>query len=365
MQRFSPLNQLLLGNPVERWLVALAIALAVGALLCVAKVVVGRRVTALAERSQTKLDDLAADLIGRTRFYFIVALALRAGSVALALGDNVSGGVRKVTAIAVLLQIAVWGGSVIDFWIRQWEAGRGTGASSSTTINAIGVMARGGMWTLIALLALRNVLDYDITAAITTLGVGGIAIALAVQNVLGDLFAALSIVLDKPFDVGDAISVDELSGTVEHIGLKTTRVRATGGEQVIFSNADLLRSRVRNHRRMTSRRAQFNVAVTYETPPEAAARIPGMIREIVEATPSAVFERAHFARYGPTALEFEVVYHIPKPDYALFMDTQQAVNLELLRRFGAEGIEFAVTGQTVVRLDAGTGNREALKSGNG
>ena len=167
---------------------------------------------------------------------------------------------------------------------------------------------------MLALVAL-NRLGYDVTALITGLGVGGIAIALAVQNVLGDLFAALAIVLDKPFVVGDAITVDTMTGTVEHVGLKTTRIRSVNGEQLIFSNADLLKSRIRNFKRMQERRIVFTIGVSYDTPPDTVARIPAMIREAVEAQQQVRFDRSHFMSYGDSALSFETVYFVLTADY--------------------------------------------------
>ncbi len=178
------------------------------------------------------------------------------------------------------------------------------------------------------------------------LGVTGIAVALALQNILGDLFASLSIVLDKPFVVGDYIVVDTLQGTVERIGLKTTRVRSLSGEQIVFSNADLLKSRLRNFKRMQERRVAFTFGVTYQTPEALLTRIPGIVREVITPLPSTRFDRAHFQSFGEYALLFEVVYFVTTPDYALFMDIQQAINLGLLGRFRQEGIAFAYPTQT-------------------
>lgn len=347
--QFDPLDRIILGNTLTVWLTAAGIAAAVWFVLYAVKVVVGRRLAALAARTVTEVDDVAASLIEKTRFYFITAIALRAGSVALALSGDATQAIRRITAIAVLLQIARWGNTVIAFWIKRWSRMRG--GSESATLNAISVMARGTLWVIIVLLALVNVLDYDVTALITGLGIGGVAIALAVQNILADLFAALSIVLDRPFDVGDTIAVDTFVGRVERIGLKTTRVRAVGGEEVIFSNGDLLKSRVRNLTIIDRRQVLFRIGVTYDTPPDVVARIPTMIREIIEAQPKTQFDRAHFVRFAESALEFEVNYFVAD-QYAAMMDIQQAVNLEILRRFDAEGIQFAFSTQTVIHQNA-------------
>jgi small-conductance mechanosensitive channel len=219
-------------------------------------------------------------------------------------------------------------------------------AAGATTVNALGFIARAGLWWVLLLMGLSN-LGVDITAFIAGFGIGGIAVALAVQNVLGDLFASLSIVLDKPFVIGDFIIVDDLLGTVEHVGLKTTRLRSLSGEQLVFSNSDLLNSRIRNFKRMYHRRVVFEFGVTYQTPYEKAARIGALVREIVEAQEKTRFDRAHFKEYGDFALVYEVVYHVLEPDFNVYMDIQQAINLEIFRRFEEENISFAYPTQTL------------------
>ena len=196
------------------------------------------------------------------------------------------------------------------------------------------------------LLALDN-MGVDISTLVTGLGVGGVAVALAVQNVLGDLFASLSIVLDKPFVIGDFLAVGDLVGNVEQIGLKTTRVRSLSGEQLIFSNADLLQSRIKNYGRMMQRRILFTIGVTYQTPREKLENIPTILREAIESQKNVRFDRSHFARYGDFSINFESVYFVTVPTYNTYMDTQQAINLRIHERFEQEGIEFAYPTQTL------------------
>jgi small-conductance mechanosensitive channel len=341
-----------LGNPVRAWTIASLIAGAVFLALIGIRHFLGRRLKRIAERTATDVDDVAAELITKVRWYLIVALALRSGSIALTVSPSIERAIRQVTAIAVLLQLAVWGNALIGYWLKKWAARKGTDVVGASTLNAIGLVAKGLLWAIIGVLALRNVLDYDITALLTGLGIGGIAIALAVQNVLGDLFAALSIVLDRPFEVGDTIAVDTFTGTVEHIGLKTTRIRSVTGEQVIFSNGDLLKSRVRNLKRMRERRALVTLGVTYDTAPDQVSAIPAVLRGCVEAQPLARFDRAHFSRFADSWLEFELVYFVRDPDYLTFMDTQQAVNIAILRAFGERGIEFAFPTRMVLERRA-------------
>jgi small-conductance mechanosensitive channel len=202
------------------------------------------------------------------------------------------------------------------------------------------------LWAVVMLLVLDN-LGIDITALVAGLGIGGIAVALAVQNILGDLFASLSIVLDKPFVVGDFLVVDDCLGSVEYVGLKTTRLRSLSGEQLVISNADLLKSRLRNYGRMYERRVLFALGVTYQTPREKLEKIPGIIKEAVDGQEKVRFDRAHFKAYGDFALNFETVYYVLDPDYARYMDIQQAVNLKIHEAFESEAIEFAYPTQTL------------------
>lgn len=187
----------------------------------------------------------------------------------------------------------------------------------------------------------------NITAFIASLGVGGIAVALAVQNILGDLFASLAIAVDKPFEVGDFIVVGSVSGTVQVIGLKTTRIRSLQGEQVVMSNTDLLKQTISNYRLLEERRIVFSFGVTYDTTPEQAEAIPAVVRKLVESHENLRFHRAHFKAFGASSLDYEVVYIVKDPAYGVYMDMQQSLNLGLMRELKALGVEFAFPTQTV------------------
>ncbi|MGB3051563.1 MAG: mechanosensitive ion channel family protein, partial [Polyangiales bacterium] len=230
-------------------------------------------------------------------------------------------------------------------WLEHYRQTEEDGANR-TTMNALSFIARLVLWITVFLLVIDN-LGIDVTALVAGMGIGGIAIALAVQNILSDLFASLSIVLDKPFVNGDFIVVGDMAGSVEHVGIKTTRIRSISGEQLVFSNSDLLQSRVRNFGRMEQRRVVFSLGVTYQTPAEKLERIPSLIRAAIEAQDSVRFDRSHFASYGDSALNFETVYYVESSDYAQHMDILQAINLRIYRTFEDEGIEFAYPTQTL------------------
>lgn len=238
-------------------------------------------------------------------------------------------------------------------WRRYGRTRIETDPSAVTTVYAFRIASLVALWTVAFLAAVDN-LGFDVTALLAGLGIGGVAIALATQSILGDLFASLSIVIDKPFVVGDFIRVGEDLGTVERIGLKTTRVRSLSGEQLIFGNADLLKSRIRNFKRMAERRVLFRVGVTYQTPLALLERIPGMVREIIEQQLQTRFDRGHFAEFGASEYAFEFVYHVLSPDYNPYMDVQQQVNLAIVRAFEEHGIEIAYPTRVIFSRSSGS-----------
>ncbi|NOQ97827.1 MAG: mechanosensitive ion channel [Calditrichae bacterium] len=251
------------------------------------------------------------------------------------------------------------GNSLIQYWVERYKKKKlAEDAASVTTFTALGFLLRLVLWSVIALLILDN-LGIDITTLVAGLGITGIAVALAVQNILGDLFASLSIVLDKPFVIGDFIIIDNYLGSVEHIGLKTTRLRSISGEQLVMSNSDLLNSRIRNFKRMYERRVLFSLGVTYQTPLEKLQLIPSMIKEIIVKQEHARFDRAHFKEYGDFSLNFEIVYWVQKPEYITYMNTQQAINIEIFKQFEEQGIEFAYPTQTLFM----TKEQDAINTG--
>ncbi len=334
-------------NPVWMWLLAVAIILFVWLVLRVAMRRLVARLRKLAAKTPGQFDDLIVELLAKTRFLFILVVAFYAGSLILILPDIAERALRTLFILALLVQAGYWGGGVVTFWIRRTARRKlDEDAATATSLTALGFVAKIAIWAIVVLLALDN-FGIDITALIAGLGIGGIAIALAVQNILGDLFASLSIIVDKPFVIGDFIVVGDLKGSVERIGLKTTRVRSLFGEQIIFSNSDLLSSRVRNYKQMYERRIAFSFGVTYETAPDTLEGIPETVRRIVEDQPDVRFDRCHFKSFGDFSLDFEAVYYVLVPDYNVYMDRQQAINLRLVRTFEEQGIEFAYPTQTI------------------
>lgn len=335
------------GNDLLAWSIAASIAAAVWVLLYGAKRLLVRRLGRYAAHTASYVDDLAVKMLSATHPLFIFLIGIYAGSQWLALPAKNLTLLSHMAVATLLLQVARWGDVGLHGWLHQYRVRRSEqDAASTTSTAALGFVARTVLWLVIVLMILDN-FGVNITTLVASLGIGGIAVALAIQNILGDLFSSLSIVLDKPFVVGDFITVDDIAGNVEYVGLKTTRIRALGGEQIVFSNSDLLQSRIRNYKRMQTRRIVFTIGVTYETPKEQLLAVPAILREVVEAQPQAKFDRAHFKSYGASSLDFEIVYIVQVPDYAVFMDVQQAINYALFDRFEERGIEFAYPTQTL------------------
>ena len=327
---------------------AIAAGIAAGVLLLAALVVgVARRKLRLAAETEGDVDDFLLDMVRRTSLALLIFPALHMGARALTLPEDTAALLHTLMRLSLIAQAALWSAAIVDFFLRRYHRRRvETDPAAITTIRAFRFAALSGVWCLAVLVALDN-LGIDITALVTGLGIGGVAIALATQNILGDLFASLSIVLDKPFVVGDFIRSGEHMGTVEQIGLKTTRVRSLTGEQLVFSNADLLQSRIRNYKRMEERRIAFTIGVTYQTSAAQLERIPSMVCEIIGQAGAVRIDRAHFAAFGPSSYDFEFVYYVLSADYNVYMDVQQAINLGIVRAFERAGIEFAYPTRTL------------------
>lgn len=337
----------ILGNTPMEWAVALGITAIVVLAVMLAKPILVRRLSALSQRTRSSIDDALVQALQATRLLLVAIVALSVGTQGLELG-KAGRLIEGAATLALFLQVGLWASALLVFWLekaRQRALASNSGAA--THLSAMGFIGRLVLWTLVVLLALDN-LGVNITTAIAGLGIGGIAVALAVQNILGDLFASLSIVIDKPFVIGDFIIVNEYMGAVEYVGLKTTRIRSLGGEQIIFSNSDLLNARVRNYKRMYERRVVFTFGVLYETPLDRIEPIPPMVKRLIETHGDKVrFERAHFFKFGESSLDFEVVFWVKSADYNLYMDIQQDINLALLRELETMEVGLAYPTRTL------------------
>jgi small-conductance mechanosensitive channel len=300
-----------------------------------------KRIGALTdERAHRPIAEVLRETLARTSNLAVIATAILIGLSMLDLPSPWDERLRHLWFLTLGAQLALYLHRAIAITARRYFRVHGHGAEDQqvTVAHTLAIWAlQWSVWTVFLLAMLSN-LGIDVSTFIASLGIGGVAIALAVQNILGDLFASLSIAVDKPFEVGDTIATAEFSGTVEHVGLKTTRIRADSGEQVVIANAELLRKIVRNYKRMTTRRVVFAVRANPNTPPALAARVPAALRAIVEKKDKVRFDRAHLKTFDQDFIEFEVVYYMLDANYLLFMDTQQAVILESMEMFDDLGV---------------------------
>lgn len=349
------------GNPVLDWLIAAGIMIAVWLVLLLVRKYAATVVGNIARKTDTTWDDVVAAVIPKTNSLFLLTMGVLAGSRALVLSEDADKRLLIFVGFVAFLQAGIWATHAINFFVQSHrERVIKENPASVSTVSALGMLAQLVVWVMVVLLVLQNA-GVEIGPLLAGLGVGGIAVALALQTVLKDLFASLSIMFDKPFVVGDFMIIDDLLGVVEKIGLKTTRLRSLWGEQLVFSNNDLLESRIRNFGRMYERRVAFKIGVTYQTPREKIKMVPGIFKAAIEAQKLTRFDRAHFFEYGNFSLNYEIVYYIQSPDYNVYMDIQQAINLIAHEEFEKAGIEFAYPTQTLfVAGQSGNSDRTSV-----
>ncbi len=339
------LNQTFASNTVFEWALAGVLFII---LLFVFKVFQGlvlMKLKKMAQKTKTDIDDTFISIIKTIKppFYIFVSFYLAIRSL------TIPSLIQQIIDIILIFWL-VWQAVlavqiVLDYAFRK-GIGKEEDPGTKSALRMLNAIAKGVLWALGGLFILSN-LGVNITSLIAGLGIGGIAIALAIQNILSDLFSSFAIYFDKPFVVGDFIIVGKEMGTVEKVGIKTTRLRALQGEEVVISNKELTSVRIQNFKRMEDRRTVFNIGVTYQTPTEKIKKIPGIIKDIVESVEKTRFDRVHFNKFGDSALLFEVVYYTLSSDYSVYMDVLQEVNLKIKEKFEEEEIEMAYPTQTV------------------
>ncbi|MDB5038185.1 MAG: mechanosensitive ion channel protein MscS [Bacteriovoracaceae bacterium] len=347
----SLLEPILFGHSIFSWLIALAIFLGFLIVLVLIKRILVRHLAQFVKTDQTDSAYFLINLIDKTKLFFLVTVSAVSATYYLNLSDSIHHFLKSFFIVILLIQVSFWGEAAIKYFllrlVTQRELKRGQDPSLQTTVSVLQVIAKLILYGVIALLILDN-LGFNVTTLIAGLGVGGIAVALAAQNILGDLFASLSIVLDKPFIIGDLIDVNGQKGRVERIGMKTTRIRSTTGEQIIISNTDLLRSKILNFARMTERMVVFTIGVTYQTPPEQLRKIPEILKAVITKQKKVRFDHAHFKGLGESSVNFEVVYYVMSGDYKDYIEVEEAINLEVFELFLEGKIGFAHPTRTLI-----------------
>jgi len=340
------LNQLYLNNTVYDYLISLTLFIVAVILLKIVRVVFIKRIKALAEKTATTIDDFLVDAVSRKLIPILYFAAFYLSIQRLVLGESVAVWVKTIVMIIItvisvhfLVMLVKYG--VESFWKKKSEE-----PGQAEVPRAILTIVRIILWTIAFVIILDN-MGVKITALITGLGIGGIAIALAAQAVLVDLFSYFTIFFDRPFQIGDFIVVGEYMGTVEHIGIKTSRIRSLGGEELVFSNTDLTNSRLKNYKRMQKRRVVFQIGVTYDTTLANIKEIPSIIKKIINSIADTEFDRAHFFSYGDFSLNYEIVFYVINNDYTKYMDIREKINISIMEEFEKRAIEFAFPTQTL------------------
>ncbi|MBU4611762.1 mechanosensitive ion channel family protein [Achromobacter sp. GG226] len=333
---------------VANWLIAFTVMIIAFFALRIVVSFLRRRLAHAAEHTDSLFGRVAAVVVGGTSNTLIGLVAILIGVGLLDLPPRWMERVSSLWFIVVALQVALWANRAITLGMEHYVS-RSAGVTKPQLSALASLMMWGAkvfLWAILLLAMLSN-LGVNITAFVASLGVGGIAVALAVQNILGDLFASLSIAVDKPFEVGDFIVVGSQSGTVEHVGLKTTRIRSLGGEQIVMANTAMLSSTVQNYKRLSERRVVFKFGLTYDCTAEQARQVPGIVERIIRGMDKTRFDRSHFQGFGDSSLDFETVYIVLDAGYNTYMDIQQEINLQLMTEFAALGVDFAFPTQTI------------------
>jgi small-conductance mechanosensitive channel len=305
-----------------------------------------KRLHELSKKTKTTIDDFLISVVQKIAVPLVYFGAFVVSSEMLVLHENISKLIGFILKGVVVLFIARAIVMFIDYGVNVYMKKAGFKAQAQKSLSGIVRVTKILIWAL-AIVSFCDSLGFKVTGLLAGLGIGGIAVAMAAQAVLKDLFSYFSIIIDRPFEIGDFIIVDDKMGAVVHIGIKTTRISSLGGEQIIFSNTDLTDSRVRNYKRMAKRRVVFGVGVTYDTPVKKLEEIPAVIKDIISGVEDVTFDRAHFQGYGDFSLNYEMVYYVNGNDYTKYMDIQQEINLKIFRAFEERGIEFAFPTQTI------------------
>lgn len=340
-------NTTFLGNTTLAWLTAILIIVAGLIAISVFKRFILRKLVQLSGRTATNIDDFILTLVEKSVLpaLYIVVFYFATGSLII------SPSVERVLHVAYLFVITFFVLRILTSLVKQLILSFVRSQENSETkekqARGLLIIINVAIW-IVGVVFLIDNLGYDVTTLITGLGIGGIAIALAAQTILGDLFSYFVIFFDRPFEIGDFIIVETKMGTVEYIGVKTTRIRTLSGEQLICSNTYLTNSQLHNYKRMEQRRVVFKIGVVYQTPHQQLKRIPEIVRAIIENMEDVKFDRGHFAGFGDSSLDFEFVYYVLSADYNIYMDKQQAIYFEVVEAFEAEKIDFAFPTRTVI-----------------
>lgn len=354
------LNREYLGNTALSYLTALGILLAAIIVIGIFRKIFVKRLKDWAERTETTVDDFIVRGVEKAVVPLLYFGALVFAIRTITLHPGVEKALHYITVIIVTFFIIRLITSTINFSLNAYMSRQERGEEKQRQMRGVLTIISVIVWA-VGLVFLLDNFGFNVSAVVAGLGIGGIAIALAAQTILGDLFSYFVIFFDRPFEVGDFIIVGDKRGTVEYVGIKTTRIRSLDGEQLVFSNTDLTNSRVHNYKRMERRRVVFKLGLIYQTPSSKLKEAANLVKQIIEDQPDATFDRGHFASYGDFSLNFEFVYFVEGSDYVKYMNIQQAINLKIYEEFEKREMEFAYPTQTIFMSKENSSNGETQK----
>ena len=334
------LNEVLWGNTVQKYLIAAGFFVIGLIVVTIFKKIILVQLKKWATKTATTIDDFIVIGIRKSIVPLLYYGSLYIAIKTLTLSPYAEDVLGMITIIAVIFFAIRLLTSTLDFSITTYSKQDHTSEQKGKQLKSLSALARFFVWG-IGLIFLLDNLGVDISAVVAGLGIGGIAVALAAQAILGDLFSYFTIFFDKPFEIGDFVTVDDKTGTIEHIGIKSTRIRALSGEQLVLSNTDLTSSRIHNYKKLQRRRVVFQLGVIYQTTADKLKIIPEIVKQIIVDHSDAEFDRGHFKAFGDFSLNFEFVYFVSSSDYKVYMDIQEVINLNIYEKFEKEGIEFA------------------------
>ena len=340
------LDQSYWGNSLRDYLIAAGVTIVTLLIISVINILVVRKLKRITEKTDNRIDDYLIALVQKSIMPLLFVGCIYAGVRTLRIEARYLKFIENIWMVIFTFFAIRLIASLVEFLLKGYVKRRFAASDRRKEVRGMLLILKAILWVLGFVFLLDN-MGYNVTTVITGLGIGGIAVALAAQTVLGDLFAYFIIFFDRPFEIGDFIIVGDKMGTIETVGLKTTRIRSLGGEEVIFSNKDLTEARLHNYKRMGRRRVVFKFRVVYSTPAAMLEAIPEIVKKAIEDAEDTTFDRAHFFAFGDSSLDFEVVYYVESSDYNVYMDKQQTINLTIFREFESRGIGFAFPTRTL------------------
>lgn len=341
------LNRVYYNNTVQAYLISIAVIVGGILLLKLFKKIILNRLKEWAEGTETKLDNFGINALEKFALPALNFFIVYIGITLLELSPKANQILKIAVAVVITYFVLRLISSIALHGLKSYVGRLDQGEEKIKQLGGIMLIINATIW-IIGIIFLFDNLGYNVGTIIAGLGIGGIAIALAAQNILGDLFNYLVIFFDRPFEIGDFIILDDKMGTVEYIGIKTTRLKSLSGEQLILANSDLTKSRVHNFKRMQRRRIQFEIGIVYQSTIDQIREVPVIIKDAIDSLEGVTLDRTHFKGYGDFSLIFQTVYFVESADYNFYMDKQQIINLKIYEEFEKRKIEFAYPTQSIL-----------------